>query len=361
MATKPINRPAGRGPKPAPKPAFDFSRWLDKLLFSTTEQQAFLEDVATLVEDGVPANKAIDVIGRVEKGSKRKVADAISMKIAQGRAIADGMIGWFSPAVIELIRAGEQGGTLAMNIRMAAESMGKKSATFTSLASSMTYPLIVIITACIVLVYLNHSIFPQFATIKPIAQWPTNGQDLVRLANFVQNFGIVVVIGLVLAFIALGFSMRTVTGDLRRTLDPIFGFTIYRQLTAARFMETMGLLISNGIVFKQALKIMQQQASPYLSWHMLMMELRLGRGRANIAEVLDTGLISDNDIVRLKAIADAKGFEHALIRLGKAAGERGVKTVQKLGKIAGSLLLVVAASFAGYMVMGIYSVGSSLS
>ncbi|MFN7097284.1 MAG: hypothetical protein ACK4PR_06970, partial [Gammaproteobacteria bacterium] len=78
-------------------------------------------------------------------------------------------------------------------------------------------------------------------------------------------------------------------------------------------------------------------------------------------EVLDTGLISNEDIVRLKAIADAKGFEHALVRLGKAAGERGVQKVRKIGTIMGGVFLTIAGAFAGYMVMGLYSVGSSLS
>jgi type II secretory pathway component PulF len=211
------------------------------------------------------------------------------------------------------------------------------------------------------LVYMNHSVFPQFASIKPITQWPSNGQNLVAIANFIQNWWYLVLIALVGLTVLITFTVKNVVGETRAVLDSIFGFTIYRQLTAARFMETLGLLIANGVVFKQALKILQQQASPYLNWHLMMMELKLGRGRGNIAEVLDTGLVNAEDIVRLKAIADAKGFEHALVRLGKAAGEAGIKTVRKLGKIAGGLFLALAGMFAGYMVMGLYSVGSSLS
>ncbi|MFN7098431.1 MAG: type II secretion system F family protein, partial [Gammaproteobacteria bacterium] len=164
MAIPPSNKPPVRTKTPVKtKEAFSLSRYIEKLTFSTTEQQAFLEDLATLVDDGVPANKAVEVIGRVETGTKRNVADHISLKIAQGRGIADGMEGWFSPAVIELVKAGEQGGTLGQNIRMAAESMGKKSETFSSLASSLTYPLVVLIAGCSVLIYMNHTVFPQFA------------------------------------------------------------------------------------------------------------------------------------------------------------------------------------------------------
>ncbi len=361
MATKPPIKkpPLQRGA--VKKEPFNLAHAFDKLLFTTSEQQAFLEDLATLVDDGVPANRAIEVLGRVEKGPKRTVADYITSKISQGRPIAEGMQGWFAPAVVELVRAGEQGGTLAQNIHMAAESMGSRSETFSSLASSLTYPIVVIIAACAVLIYLNGSVFPQFAAIKPVEQWPSNGQQLIKMAIFLQNWWFMVIVAIVVAFVGFSIVLKNSVGDLRRSLDSLPPFNIYRQLTAAQFMETLGLLIANGVVFKQALKIVEQQASPYLLWHLVMMELRLGRGRGNIAEVLDTGLISDADIVRLKAIADAKGFEHALVRLGKAAAQRGTETVRKIGRILGSFLLVVAAGFAGFMIMGLYSVGSSLS
>jgi len=155
--------------------------------------------------------------------------------------------------------------------------------------------------------------------------------------------------------------LHNTVGESRKIIDSIPGFKLYKQIAAARLMETLGLLISNGVVFKQSLKILQHKASPYLSWHLVNMEFRLGRGRSNIADVLDTGLVSHEDILRLRAIADAKGFEHALIRLGKFAGENAVKKVRKLGKILGGVFLAVAAMFAGMMVMGIYSVGQALS
>lgn len=343
------------------KQQFSIQDWLTKLFFTTQEQQSLLEDMATLVDDGVPANKAVEVIAQIETGSKKAVMESMKTTIAQGKPIADGMRGWFSQSTVELVRAGEQGGTLSKNIRAAAEALGAKSETFTSLASSLTYPLVVIIAGCCVLIYLNHSVFVQFASIKPIAQWPENGQKLVGLANFLQNWWWMVLLLIGSAIASVTYLLTNLVGESRKLLDSIPGVSIYRQLTAARFMETMGLLISNGIVFKQSLKILQNRANPYLAWHLMMMEFRLGRGRSNIAEVLDTGLVSTEDVLRLRAIADAKGFEHALIRLGKFSAAEGAKTVRTLGKILGGVFLAIAALFAAFMVTGLYSVGSSLS
>ena len=125
-------------------------------------------------------------------------------------------------------------------------------------------------------------------------------------------------------------------------------------------METLGLLISNGVVLKQALKIMHSNANPYLAWHLLSMEYRLGGGKDNIADVLDTGLISDFDLQRLRAIASGRGFAHALLRQGTYAAEQCRRAVSQTGKVAGGFLLLMGAMLAAFMIFGIYGVGSIL-
>ena len=146
-------------------------------------------------------------------------------------------------------------------------------------------------------------------------------------------------------------------GEYRKLLDKVPPFSIYRTLSAARFMDNLGLLIINGVVFKNALKIMKKNATPYVLTHVINMEYLLGTGKDNIADVLDTGLISKNDILRLRVIAEAKGFEHGLIRLGAYAAEKGANTIKLTAKIAGFSILALGGGMIMFMVLAIYSVG----
>lgn len=335
---------------------------LDRVLFSSKDRQAFLEDLATLIEDGVPANKAVEVLARLQKkesGTKRLI-DSILLKISQGRSIADGMVGWLPQHIVELIRAGETGGTLGENVRVAAEALSRANSTVASLFASLTYPIVVLLTGLGVLVYMNGSIFTQFASIKPVSEWPNQGQQLVAIANFVTDYWTAVLIFLVVFIVAISKLLKNTIGPARTVIDKIPMLRVYRVTVAARFMETLGLLISNGVVFKQSLRIMQSQASTYLAWHLMLMERRLSRGQSNIAQVLDTGMVSEGDVIRLMAIADAKGFEHALVRLGRQAAEDSAAAIGKFGKILGGIMLGLGAGLAGFMVTGIYAVGSSL-
>jgi type II secretory pathway component PulF len=136
--------------------------------------------------------------------------------------------------------------------------------------------------------------------------------------------------------------------------------SLYRKMTSARLMETLGLLIANGLVFKKALKIVQYRAHPYLAWHLITMEYRLGSGKDNLADVLDTGLIAQEDLARLRLIAQSKGFEHALVRQGQRAADEGTEQIRITGKIMGGFLLGVAALLTIFLITSIYAVGMSI-
>lgn len=331
---------------------------LQQWLFSRSEQQAFLEDLCSLIEDGVPANQAVNTIFQIAKGSEKHVAQSILDKIAQGQPLADGLEGWFGQATIEIIRAGEEGGTLAENIKAASRALQQKTKAGTAFISSMTYPLMVIIIGLLVAIYIRQSVFTSFAAIKPIAQWPENGRWLINIADFVQHGWWALLLLLIAAIIGVKQSLVHLTGKIRKYIDTLPLISLYREIIAARLMETLGLLLSNGIVLKRALTIMQQNASPYLTWHLLLMEFRLSGGSENIADVLDTGLVSKSDILRLKVIAKGKGFEHALVRLGIHSSERNVKRLALSAKITGGLLLAMGAGFAAFLIFAVYGVGS---
>ena len=339
----------------------NFQRWMRHIQFSRKQQQAFLEDFSMLVEDGVSVSQAIDTIRQVSEGPTKQVASQIARSISQGKQLADGMQGWFARPLVEIIRSGEISGTLLKTLKSAAQAFSEQTNALVSFVGALIYPTLIVVLAFIMVVFIKHSVLESFASIKPIATWPDIGQTLYRLGYLTQRWWWLVVLLVVSAIYVITRMMQQLTGDIRNTIDDFPLISLYRDLTAARFMETLGLLISNGVVLKKALSIMHREAAPYLSWHILKMEFRLSGGKENIADVLDTKLIRRTDIIRLRAVAQSKGFEHALISLGRQANRRSSKAIILGGKISGGLLLVCGAFMAAAIVFGIYSVGSSVA
>lgn len=328
--------------------------------FGTKAQLAFLEDFYLLINDGIPANRAIEMMAQVSQGVSREVALSIADKISQGQPLAEGMRVWFSPNAVEIIRVGEEGGALVQTVKSAVNTMSQKKGTVGALISAMAYPLMVITIACGIMVYLNNSVFIQFQAIKPMDQWPEAGRRFVALSNVIQAWWWLVIILVIILILIFRYLMANYIGDLRPSLDKIPPFNLYRRFAAARVLETLGLLVANGVVFKSALRVMQYQTNPYIGSHLVMMEHLLAMGKGNIADVLSTGLVNEKDILRLRVMAEVKGFEHGLIRMGIHGQEENFKIMKLIAKIIGGTLLVIGGLLIIIVVQGIYLTGMSM-
>src|SRR3990167_664166 len=331
-----------------------------RMQFGTKSQLAFLEDLYLLINDGIPANRAIDMMAQATTWITRDVALAISQKISAGQPLANGMQDWFAVNVVEIVRVGEEGGALVETFKSAIKTLGQQSGAIAAVMSAITYPLMVITMACFIIIYLNNSVFTQFASIKPMSEWPQAGRDLVQLAGLIQTWWWLVIAFIITVIVFLRRTMNNYVGELRPFLDKFPPFNLYRRFVAARVMETLGLLVANGVVFKNAIKVMQYQATPYMASHLVTMEHYLAMGQGNIADVLSTGLIDDKSILRLRVMAEVKGFEHGLVRMGIRGAEESTKTLALIAKIVGGLLLALGAALIIIIIRGIYLTGMAM-
>lgn len=333
---------------------------IKRFQFGTKAQLAFLEDLYLLINDGIPANRAVEMMSQVTTGLTRDVAISISEKIAQGQPLADGMREWFSPNVVEIVRVGEAGGALAQTMKSAINMLSQRGVAIGAFVGAMAYPLLVIIIACVIIIYLKNSVFVQFEMIKPMDQWPASGRRLLHLANFIQKWWWVAILTLFILVFILRRLMTSYVGEYRPYLDKVPPFNFYRRLASARLLETLGLLVANGVVFKSAIKVMQYQANPYIHHHLVMMEHLLSMGKSNIADVLATGLISESDLMRLRVMAEVKGFEHGLIRMGIRGTEQATTTLKFISRIVGGLLLTLGGLMIIIIIQGIYLTGMAM-
>lgn len=337
-----------------------FKKYLRHLTFNRKRQLAFLEDLYLLINDGIPANRAIEMMGQVTTGITKEVSVSLSKNISKGQPLAEGMKEWFSPNVVEIIRVGEAGGALAQTIKSAVNMLSQSGVAMGSFIGAISYPMIVIVMGCAIVVYLKGGVFEQFKLIKPMSMWPDAGRQLLGLGVIIESYWWLVIGGTIAFVFTLKWVLNNYIGNLRPFLDHYPPFSFYRKMAAARLLETLGLLVANGVVFKSALKVMQYQANPYMSTHIVQMEALLGKGKSNIADVLDTGLVEESDLMRLRVMAEVKGFEHGLVRMGVRGTAEATKTIIAISKIIGGILLVLGGVIIIMLVRGIFLTGMSM-
>jgi len=335
-----------------------FAKLVDVLQFWSQRQQTLLADLLALINDGVALNQAMVTLCRIYEGVPKKVAEHMMDELSKGQSLAIGMQEWYPVTIVEIVRAGEEGGTFAQALQSAVNYYKERVSALRIAVQSMLYPCIVILVALIMLVVIKNSVLTDFASIKSITLWPPAGRQLYFLADFVQYWWWFVIFLLVALGVGIYYLLQNFTGNFRHNIDAMPILSLYRRLAAARFMETLGLLVTNGVPLQKALQIIHKNAQPYLSWHLLLMEYRLSGGKENIADVLDTQLINNDDLIRLRVMATGKGFSTALVSLGRQALQRYGHSVSLTVRVIGGILLGMGALLAAMIVFGIYSIGS---
>ncbi|MEP6937043.1 MAG: type II secretion system F family protein, partial [Chthoniobacterales bacterium] len=133
--------------------------------------------------------------------------------------------------------------------------------------AAMVYPIIVMVLAMAIMVFLLVFIVPKFEAIfhdmlgdKPL---PTITLFVIGVSNVVKNhWG--VLLG-VLAVIVAGYKFAARTPAARAGLDrvklrvPLFG-DLLRKTAISRFSRTLGTLVTSGVPILQALNITRETA-----------------------------------------------------------------------------------------------------
>lgn len=334
--------------------------FLNKIIFTKSKQKNFLEDVYHLVKDGVPMQGAIETLNEISTGINKEMSSEVLKKISEGRSIAESLRDWFSPVVVEMIRNGEDGGTLLNSLSFSIKYLTGSNSFISSFVSSLTYPFVVFLLAMVLIVYLKGTIFVNFLAIKPLFTWPEIGRFVYNMASFIENYWGTIIISLMAFAAVIYYILLNFVGANRKFIDKLPFLHFYRDFSSVRFVGALGLLLSNSVTLKRSLALLKKNASKYIFWHISLMELKLSGGIDNVADVLDTGLIRKQDVFRLKAIAKTKGFDDALIRLSDDSLRRLTKEISFSAKVVGGLLLFIDAMIAIMVVLAIYGVGATI-
>ena len=128
----------------------------------------FFRSFATLVSAGVPMRRSLQVT--IEQCSDRRLQEAlraILSDIESGASLSDRCPASkeFPRLFIAMIRAGEIGGVLDEVLERLPRSWNGDRTSRKRLASALTYPAIVAVTAVVLIVFLSSSIVPMFASL----------------------------------------------------------------------------------------------------------------------------------------------------------------------------------------------------
>lgn len=240
---------------------------LDITIGSIVSQEGltvFTRQLATLLDARLPLLRSLEVMIRQEKNKLFKgVLVDLADSVRSGNNLSDGLLAHpkvFDKLYVNMVKAGEAGGVLDVVLSRLADFMEKSLKTKKKVKSAMTYPVVVMTFAVLIVMGLMIVVVPRFEQIfsDMKAELPQFTQTVLGMSRFIQH-NIVVTIGVVVGlFILISVLNRTPQGkrmfDWLKINVPKFGH-LGRMAAISRFTRTFGTLLSAGVPILQALTI----------------------------------------------------------------------------------------------------------
>jgi len=231
------------------------------------ELATFTQQLANLLNSGMPLTVALNSMTHLEsKGIPADVSRELKQEVTEGRSLSDAMARQprvFSDLYINMVRAGEQSGSLVDVLRRMANHFQQFAEVQSKFTSALIYPAMVCCVGAGIIAFFMFFMMPRFITIFNgfNVELPLPTRILVGSSQFLGKYWwLLGFLALVMLILFKRFQASEEGGlklDEWKMKAPVFGKVIRLNLFG-QFARTLGTLLHNGVPVLTALKITEQ-------------------------------------------------------------------------------------------------------
>jgi type IV pilus assembly protein PilC len=254
--------------KKKPKDLFENVSWLQPKV-KEKDIILFARQFSTMIDAGLPIIQCLEILF-TQQGNKtfKRMIKEIKEQVEGGATLAEALKRFpkhFDDLFVNMISAGEAGGILDAILRRLAAYMEKAAKLKAQVKGAMTYPIVTLIIAIVVLGIILVFVIPVFEEMFADfgGELPVPTQIVVTASEIVKSKIVYIIIGIFI----LGFTLRKfyatekgqeIADDLVLKF-PVFG-ELLRKVAVAKFTRTMGTMLASGVAILEALDIVAKTA-----------------------------------------------------------------------------------------------------
>lgn len=234
---------------------------------STNELSLLTRQLATLVQAGMPLEECLRAVAeQSEKVRLKNMMLAVRSRVVEGYTLADSMAEFphiFDQLFRAMVSAGEKSGHLDTVLNRLADYTENRQKMRSKLQQALIYPTMLTLVAVSVVAFLLATVVPKIVDqfVHMGQELPQITQVLLAASNFVQHWGLAVVLAIMLLIVGIRMALRR--PDLRLRWDrrmmgvPVIG-KVARGLNTSRFARTLSICTSSAIPLLDGMKVASQ-------------------------------------------------------------------------------------------------------
>lgn len=323
----------------------------------------FCKQVATLLQAGLNILTCLNVIKNQIPNKKLKNAvENLSEDVEKGTAISASMRRFpdvFPEILINMIEAGEVGGSLDNSFEKMAVQFEKEMKLKQKITNALMYPAIVIFVALAVLNLLLIFVIPTFVGMFNDlgVDLPPTTRFILNASTFMQNNWLILIALIVLLIILINYYKKTPSGSIYfsslRLKMPIIGkISLFSSI--ARFTRTLSTLVSSGVPLVTAIETTKNLLSnAYIEdkFEGVVEQVRGGEGLSRPIEALN--IFPELVPVMIKTGEESGTLEEMLSKLADLYENEVENMVTRLTAVFEPIMIVFLALIVGFMLASI--------
>ena len=322
-------------------------------------------ELATLLRAGLPLDRSFEILISLSPNPRlAELLAKIRNDVRGGQSLSralESQRGVFTRFYVNMIRAGEAGGSLPTVLLRLAEYMERAKALRDNIVASTTYPAFLAVVSLLAVVILLGAVVPRF---KPIFAGagkavPLMTQMVMWAGDAMRNYWWVMLVALVAFALLVARSLRDPEAryrfDRRLVTAPVVG-DLFSKVEMARFSRTLGTLLSNGVTLVGALNIVRETMSN--SWLAeavgnVARELKEGRGLGR--PMMETGRFPMLAVHMIMVGEETGRLDDMLMQVAETYDREVEVAIRKSLALLQPVMIVLMALVIGFIIIAILS------
>ena len=328
------------------------------------ELATFTTQLANLLNSGMPLTVALNSMAHLQtKGIPAEVSRDLKQEVTEGRGLSDAMARQpriFSDLYINMVKAGEQSGSLVPVLRRMATHFQQFADVQATFKSAMIYPALVICVAILLVGLFMTKVMPKFIEIFNgfNIELPLPTRMLILISHIFTDYWWLM--GLVLLALIVLFKRFQSSAAGGRKLDewkmkaPVVGKVVQINVFS-QFARTLGTLLQNGVPVLTALKITEQVMSNSLIKAAIAKTREAVTDGKTLAQPLAQSKLFPQLMVDLVRIGEETGdVPGALNNLADTYEKEQELALRVMSDLIGPALIIVMAVVVGFLMLSLF-------
>lgn len=342
--------------------------FVDKLMFT--------KHLSIMMRSGVPITEALEILAEnAKQGYFKKVINEVLENVNAGKPIYRSLGKYpkvFNNFYVNLIKIGEEAGSLEQNLDFLAKQMEKDYSLRKKIQGAMFYPAIIFTAGTGIGGFISLFVLPQLVDFFDSldVELPLSTKILLGFATVMKAHGFLIIGGIAGFFIFMSFLVKTkhvkpIWHSIILKIPLLGKVTLYGQIS--RMCRNFGTMIKSGVPAPHALETSAKTLSNVvLERHFLYVQQELIKGKS-IGNALEEGHFKEipTIVIHMLKVAEKTGnLEEVLIYLGDFYEEEIDSITKNLTTILEPLMLIVigaGVAFVAFAIIGpIYKLTGSV-